>query len=138
MHKFISEFPGKKHIALLFVTVFGFSNALAYVSCENVSVKLQSSKSASFHGFDATGANGSLVFLWVPRENCEAHSGETLTSSAYVVFDQMNEASDIKKIWMSMLLAAEAQGKTIRFHASSRGSISSGALVLSPYFITTD
>lgn len=126
------------YIFFLIGAVWSPFASASYIACSDINVKLETAVGPAFHDFSDTGVTGSTMFLSVPVEKCWNSTGETLASNLYMVVDEMESPTGLKKIWASMLLSAEARNKTINFHASDKGTTSSGRQVLEPYFLTVN
>lgn len=128
-----------KYFALIICLLSIWSNAIyAYVSCDNIGVKVESASGPGFHNFSELGVTGSTLFINVTSINCTNSTNEPFTSRVYLVIDDIENSGGLKSLWISMLLSAEARNKTIRFHAYDKGVNSRDFQVLEPYFLTVN
>ena len=119
------------------------SSANAYVWCKNAPVSaVGGAQSATFHGLHNGGATGSVLFISMPLSYCGATNGEDISKGIYLVLDDLgNTASptfELKKAWISMLLAAKASNKTIDFHGQFGGTSNIDYAVVKPYFLSAN
>ncbi len=124
---------------LLTISLFSLlltSQVHAALYCSGVPVKINAASSAGFHNFSETGITGSTIFMSVPAESCTDNDGNEIATKTYLVIDNLTENNELKSVWISMLMSAEARGTNINFHAYNLGINSRGFQVLRPYFIT--
>jgi len=124
-------------ILFLFMSVISLESQ-AYVECSLKVTDVASTSTSGFHKFSELGYSGSVVFVNIPASACSFRSGDTYTagSAIFMVIDGMDAASDIKKTWASMLVTAQAAGKTILIHARNEGTNSNNLQLLTPYFMS--
>ena len=122
---------------LIYLILLTFSfNANAYVTCTTPVESVQSASSSGFHNFNEHGFTGGTVFIVVNPANCDFRNGDTSTgSTTFLVMDRMDAADDLKKTWVSLLIAAQTSGKIIAFHATNKKNNSRGFQALQPYFM---
>jgi len=128
----------EKLITLTFIAMLWCANANAYVSCQDISVKVSSAISPTFHNFSEVGITGSTLFIKIPNTSCTNSTGDALSSTLYLVIGDIEKPDELKKLWLSMLLSAEARNKTIKFHAIDKGKNSKGTQVIVPYYLGVD
>lgn len=117
--------------------------ANAYVWCKDAPIpEIGGALTSSFHGLHNGGAVGSVVFIAMPLSHCGATNGEDISKGIYLVIDDIGNAAsptyDLKKVWVSMLLAAKASNKTIDLHGNAGGASNIGYAVVKPYFLSAD
>jgi hypothetical protein len=110
------------------------TQSFAYVACDNVDVKLQTASGSGFHNFSELGLTNGYLFIEVTPSSCIDSDDGTFGSRLFMVLDNMKSPDGLKNIWASMLLSAEARGKTISFHSYNIGTNSRGFQVLQPYY----
>jgi len=125
----------KKLIALTSIAILWCANANAHIACQDIPVKVSSAISPSFHNFSEVGITGSTLFMKIPSTSCTNSTGDALSSTLYLVIGDIEKSDELRKLWLSMLLSAEARNKTINFHAIDKGKNSSGTQVLVPYYL---
>ena len=113
--------------------------ATAYVDCSGVPVDgVESAEEAWFHNFNELGVTGGTVFVQVDPSRCRNSEGGAFGEQVFMVIDEMDAGNDQGQIWLSMLLSAQASGRTIKFHARSLGVNDRGFQALEPYYLRVD
>ncbi|QGX41536.1 hypothetical protein [Permianibacter aggregans] len=134
------------NILMRFGLVFflGFSSiANAYVWCKDAPVpEIGGALTSSFHGLNNGGATGSVIFISMSRSHCGATNGEDISKGIYLVIDDIGNTTsptyELKRTWISMILAAKASNKTIDLHGNTSGASNAGYAVVKPYFLSAD
>jgi hypothetical protein len=127
----------KKIKCILFI-VLALASGLsqAYIDCRDVPVTdINGADGASFHNFSEVGLTGSILYFPVPASKCTNSTGAPLSTSLFLVIDDLDSGEQIKKIWTSILLSANARSQSISFHAHDLGNNSRGFQVMTPYWI---
>ena len=127
-------------IVLVFLLLTSGS-AQAWVMCSGVTANLETSDSSGYHNFSELGVIGSTLFVQLEPTSCEGHGTDNQMEFAptlFMVIDDVNNATQLDKIRISMLMSAEAAGKTFTFKSENKGTNSRNFQVLVPTFLRLD